>query len=166
MDRADKMNRYKDEEHNRGTVTRKGFVFSIDAMLSVLVLAALLAPIMYFSSSASSTNIPILDLERKGSDTLILLDKTNVIQGRNSTAIGQAVNLTLTSALAWSLTAEYYNYTGTAFTLNQTLTLGQNDSNATSEAAAYRVFVCSSLDLPMSFDISKKVQITVFPKTV
>jgi len=27
-------------------------------------------------------------------------------------------------------------------------------------------FVCSSLDLPMSFDISKKVQITVFPKTV
>ena len=90
---------------------RKGFVFSIDAMLAVLVLIALLAPIMYFSSSASSTNIPIIDLERKGSDTLVLLDKTDVIQSRNSTAIGQMINQTLTSALAWNLTVEYYDYT-------------------------------------------------------
>jgi hypothetical protein len=120
---------------------RKGFIFSIDAMLSVLVLIALMVPIMYFSSSASSTNLPMLDLERKGSDTLIVLDKTGVIDSKNSTAIEQAINQMLTSNLSWSLTAEYYNYTGTTFTLNQTLTFGQNDSNATNEAAAYRMFV-------------------------
>jgi hypothetical protein len=89
----------------------KGFVFSIDAMLSVLVLMAIVTSIMYFSSSKSSSDLPLLDMERKGSDMLIVLDKTGILDSGNTTAIAQAVNQTLVPNLAWNITVEHYNYT-------------------------------------------------------
>ncbi|VVB73431.1 Concanavalin A-like lectin/glucanases superfamily protein [uncultured archaeon] len=89
----------------------KGFVFAIDALLSVLVLIAVISSVMYFSSASSASNLPLLDLERKGSDMLVLLDKTGAFGSQNSTAIGLMLNQTLASNVAWSLDVEYYNAT-------------------------------------------------------
>lgn len=124
---------------------RRGFVFSIDALLSVLVLAAFMASIVFLSSQLGAGNMQLLDMERKGSDMLVLLDKLGTLAGQNSTAIELAINQTMTSSLSWNLVAEYYNYSVSgstvAFTLNQTITLGGNDTNAGAVAVADRIFV-------------------------
>jgi len=89
----------------------KGFVFAVDAILSLLLLAAFAASIAYFSSQLSASNVPLVDQQKKAGDMLVLLDKLRILGSRNATAIEQAINQTMMPSLSWNLAVEYYNYT-------------------------------------------------------
>ena len=128
-----------------GRAVRRGFVFSVDSMLSLLLIAAFATSIAFFSSQLSASNIPLIDMQRKAGDTLVLLDKLHALDSQNTTVIGLAINQTVGTGLSWKLVAEYYNYSvvgsTVSFTLNRTITLGGNDTNINNVAAADRAFV-------------------------
>jgi len=124
---------------------RRGFVFSVDSMLSLLLIAVFATSIAFFSSQLSASNVPLVDMQRKAGDTLVLLDKLYALDSQNATAIELSINQTAGTGLSWSFVAEYYNYSvagsTASFTLNRTITLGGNDTNINNVAAADRAFV-------------------------
>ena len=128
-----------------GRAARRGFVFSVDSMLSLMLITVFATSIAFFSSQLSASDIPLVDMQKKAGDTLVLLDKLHALDSMNSTAIGLAINQTAGTGLSWKLVAEYYNYSvvgsTASFTLNRTITLGGDDTNINNVAAADRAFV-------------------------
>ncbi len=122
--------------------TQKGQVFTIDALMAILLLAVFLAYFQSFPSPAASTRS--LALSMQANDALAALDKNATLASANASRINSTLSSLLDNQTRWSISVQYYNYT-TVFNLNQTVSLnstaGPPLSSARSFSAARRTFV-------------------------
>lgn len=125
----------------------RGFVFSVDALLSVMIVALFVLTLSFFSSH-SAVDYSTLDLERKANDALSLLQKQGYLASQNATLIESRINSTSAPNVGWNIDIEYYEKLGEgsniSFSLKKRLTFGQNDSTIASEVVANRIFVVAN----------------------
>jgi hypothetical protein len=100
-----------------------GFIFSTDALLSVLIVFFFVGAIAYFSAQTYA-DYSLLDLERKASDTLAILHKQGYLADQNSTLITSVIEGITGDNVGWQLEVKYYQQSGQNFVLNKTLILG------------------------------------------
>lgn len=125
-------------------MSKKGFVFSTDALLSVVVLLMTLASVSFYSARLYPSSLHQVNLQLKANDVLVILDKLGYLPRMDEQAIGLFVNSTLEGNIGWELSAEYYNYTGGtdgSFILDRTFTVGRGNDTSENVATSNRVFV-------------------------
>lgn len=88
----------------------KGFVFSLDAVLAIIVLSVFLATFSFLSAQAQSDPYPLIVLEKQANDLLIVLDKSGDLSTLNSSYLNLSINSTLPSSVLWNIELEYYTY--------------------------------------------------------
>ena len=118
---------------------RKGFIFTLDALMAVLVLMAFAGALFFLSSKIQKDNFSPVVLLRQADDALSVLDRSGGLAGRNMTTINSSLSQLIPSNTGWNLSVSYYNYTG-QFVLVQNFTLGQDYTSANATASASRVF--------------------------
>jgi len=96
--------------NKKGLGMRKGFAFSIDALLAVLVLMAFLAGVHFLSAGGETDNFTPLLLKKQAGDLLAVLDRGGELAGMNQSAIESTLNLSVQTA-SWRIELKYYNYT-------------------------------------------------------
>jgi len=136
----------------------KGFIFTLDALLAVIVLLAAagtygaLAPQMEKSASSYI-------LEKKQADDLLsMLDRAGDLQSRNATRMASAIDSLASSSIAWNLTVDYYSYSnGGGFSKNLSLSSGESYSQAKSFVASERVFAAVANKSTNTYGIARMV---------
>lgn len=128
---------------NKSRQKHYGFVFSTDALLSIMVLVVLLSSMAFFSSRTYPDSLSQVNLQLKANDMLVVLDKMDYLSAMDGAAIESFVNTAFEPNIGWELTAEYYNYvTGNhTFVLDQTLVTGRSNYTKGNIATANRVFI-------------------------
>lgn len=121
-------------------MSRKGFVFSLDAILAVAILVLFLLTFSFMSSRALEDPYTLLVLEKQADDALIVLDKTDRLETMEPAVIEDALNETLLPTLSWSMHMEYYNYTGGLMPLGN-FTFGSDYAEVDRMAIAERMFI-------------------------
>jgi len=132
-----------DELNKNRDACRKGYVFSVDALLAIFVVLILIASFSFFSSRSKSEAFPLMSLQIRTNDVLVTLDKLGYLSGKSSSNISLFTNRTLGSSVGWQMDIEYYNYTeaNNTFKLASALHLGDNSSNPDEIALSTRVFL-------------------------
>ena len=120
---------------------RKGFIFTLDALLAVIVLLMAAGTYSMAAPQLEKSASSYLLEKKQADDLLAVLDRTGDLQSQNFTQMASAVNSIVTSSTAWNLTVDYYTYSAGGFTLNSTNSTGETYSQATSFAVSDRVFV-------------------------
>ncbi len=87
----------------------KGFVFTLDTLLGVIVLAMFLVSFSFFSSQTSESPYPLLLLNKQAYDVLAVLDKTEKLGTLDADIIAESLNETLQESFSWNMQIEYYN---------------------------------------------------------
>lgn len=87
----------------------KGFIFSIDSILAVIILALFLLAAAFLSSRYEDP-YPMLLMQKQANDLLIVFDKTGELSTLNSSLITISLDNTIHSSAAWNLEIDYYNY--------------------------------------------------------
>jgi|GEM_PF-1280703 len=118
----------------------KGFVFSLDAILAVVLLMLFLVAFSFFSSRALENPYTMLVLQKQADDALIVLDKTGTLGMMDPADIETGLNNTLIRSLAWNMNMEYYNYSGGIVPVGN-FSFGSDYSDAERIVIAERMFV-------------------------
>jgi len=120
----------------------KGFIFTLDALLAVVVLLVAagtygaLAPQM--EKSASSYFLE----KKQADDFLSVLDRAGDLQSQNSTRMALAMGSLASNSTAWNITVDYYTYSpGGGFSKNLSLSSGESYSQIKSFAVSDRIFI-------------------------
>lgn len=87
----------------------KGFVFSLDVMLAVLILSFFVATFSFFSAQARVDPYSIYTLQKQADDALIVLDKSGELATLNQTRLTTVIN-SMTDFTEWNMEIEYFNY--------------------------------------------------------
>ena len=121
----------------------RGFTFSVDALLAIVVLSVLMTSISFFSARAYPETYSLVNLQVKTNDVLVVLDKMDYLSGMNASAMAPFINSTFGPSVAWWMDVEYYNYTqsNNSFSLAKTLRFGDSGKRADDIAATTRVFI-------------------------
>ena len=118
----------------------KGFVFSLDAMLSIVIVIIALTAIYFLSAEVKQDSLSQLVFKKQADDLLISLDKAGDLATLNSTFINNSINSTVPSSLQWKMEINYYNYSN-GFVLAGNLSFQKNTSNGTSSVTSQREFL-------------------------
>ena len=118
----------------------KGFIFSLDSVLSVAVISIFLATFSFLSAQAQSDPYPLITLEKQANDLLIVLDKSGDLSTLNSSYLNISINSTLPSSVLWNLELEYYTYSE-GFEKSGNFSIGYTYSTVTKLAHAQREFL-------------------------
>ncbi len=136
----------------------KGFIFTLDALLAVIVLLAAagtygaLAP--QLEKSASSY---LLD-KKQADDFLAMLDRSGDLQSQNATRMASAINSLAANSTAWNLTVDYYAYSpGGGFSKNLTVTSGESYSQIKTFAVSDRVFIAVANRSTSKYGVARMV---------
>ena len=100
----------------------RGFVFSIDATLSAFLLVLVLATTVILSVQATGDPYEKLQVIRTGKDTLVALDRQNILSAGNATRVEIALNATLPKGVGAHMIVSTYYYANGTFNL-----LGMNE---------------------------------------
>ncbi len=124
-------------------VNPKGFVFSLDAMLAVVILIIALIAVYFLSAEAKLDSFSQIVLKKQADDLLISLDKVGDLATLNSTFINNSINNTVSSSLQWKMDINYYNYSNNSngFVLAGSLSFQKNASSGTSSVTSQREFI-------------------------
>ncbi len=118
---------------------KKGFVFSIDALLAVLVLMAFLAGIYFLSAGGETDNFTPLLLKKQAGDLLAMLDRSGELAGMNQSVIGATLNLSVRTA-SWRMEFAYYNYSS-GFVGAGNASFGHSETGSDEVVMAQREFL-------------------------
>ena len=137
---------------------RKGFIFTLDALLAVVVL---LVAVGAYSALApqveKSASFYLLD-KKQADDLLAVLDRTGDLQSQNATRMESAISSLVTNSTAWNLTVDYYAYSaGGGFSLNSTSSAGEDYSRVKSFAVSDRVFLSIANDSVGRYGVARMV---------
>lgn len=119
---------------------RKGFIFSMDAILAVVLLVLFLVAFSFFSSSAIENPYTLLMMQKQANDVLLILDKNEELGTMDTELMETSLNSTLTSSLSWNMQMEYYNHSGGLMHLGN-FTFGQDYTDADQIVLVERLFV-------------------------
>ncbi len=132
----------------------KGFVFSLDAILAVLVLIIFLSTFSFLSAQAEQDNYSNILLNKQANDLLTVLDKTGELSTLNASYINNSINSTLPSNIYWNIELEYYNYTE-GFEKLGNFSIGYIYSNQNTVAFAQREFLVFTNNSIQYFGIAR-----------
>mgnify|MGYP001161942368 CR=1 FL=1 len=122
----------------------KGFIFSIDALMSIIIMLIILSLVSFYSARAYPETFPLVNLQLKTNDVLVVLDKLGYFSERDGNAISEFVSNSLREGVEWNMTVEYYNAiingTEVSFTLDRTIELGVENTRSADSASATRIF--------------------------
>lgn len=107
-------------------VTRKGYVFSLDATLSLFLMVLMVAAISFFSSQAGQDPYGRLQLSRLGHDALVEMDRQGALSSGNATAINQTLNATLPQSVGAHLQIDTYYFANGSFNLINSTGYGED----------------------------------------
>ena len=110
-------------------MTKRGFVFSLDALFATIILAMFIFAFSFLSAGAEQGSQHLLLIEKQANDLLLVIDKTDKLSSLNASLVNNSINDILTPNLSWFLIVEYYNYSN-GFNLEHNFSLGQDYSNA------------------------------------
>jgi len=122
----------------------RGFVFTLDALLAVVVLLGAASGLYLFSSSSEESASDQLLFKRQGEDLLALLDRQGDLASMNSTRINATLNSVVPANLEWQLAIDYYTYGNSGFSKNTSLSLGANFTATKVYSASERAFLVLS----------------------
>lgn len=117
----------------------KGYIFSIDMVLSIIILAVFLISISFFLSRVDDPFSNII-LQKEADDALIVLDKYGDLSTLNSTVITNSLNSMLPRSVKWNMELSYYNYSG-GFALAGNNTFGSAHQQAKEMVSVDRPFL-------------------------
>ncbi len=120
--------------------SRKGFALSIDALLSVSILAMFLFAFAYLSSSPQSDSFVSLIMKKQAMDLLLVMDKNGAFASMDVNQINQTIRSTLPYSFAYQLDVVYYNNSDHFESLNN-LTVLRNSTSSSYQVSASRDFV-------------------------
>lgn len=106
----------------------KGFIFTLDVTFAAIVLALFLLTLVYFSGTLKTNNYDLYTLQKLGGDTLIVLDKSNVLSTLNETIIENKLNNMLPDNYGWNMGIYSYTYSN-GFDLSKNMSLGSDYTN-------------------------------------
>ena len=122
--------------------SKNGFIFSLDALLAVVVLVAALGGLYFLLGQSSSDSAMQLISKKQADDALAVLDKGGDLSQMNQTALNSTLNLLLSSSIKYNFSSEYYTYSPAgSFSLNTTLLAGQAYSGKSSQVTGERLFI-------------------------
>jgi hypothetical protein len=101
-------------------MSRRGFVYTLDAMFAVLILLILLATFSFFSADAEENPYPLLVLKKQANDMLIVLDKKGDLATGNITQINESLHENFPPSLQTHMELEYYNFSNRFHYVNAT----------------------------------------------
>jgi hypothetical protein len=133
----------------------KGFIFSMDAILAVVLLMMFLIAFSFFSSRALENPYTLLVLQKQADDAVIVLDKTGTLGMMDRDDIEKELDNILIRSLAWNMHMEYYNYSGGIVPAGN-FTFGSDYSEADQVVVAERMFVV--FDQNTSYGAAKPVK--------
>lgn len=116
--------------------TRKGFILSVDMIMAVTVVTALLAISFYYYHRSSEDMLARLQIARTGNDIISVLDYDNDLATLNQNTITNAMNQLL--PISYNMRIEISPRTGDGFTVGDPLPGGSFI------ASGKRIFVVKS----------------------
>ena len=130
----------------------RGFIFSIDALMSIMIMLIILSLVSFYSARSYPETFPLVNLQLKTNDMLVVLDKLGYFSSGDGNRISSFVNDSLHEGIGWQMTIEYYdasiNGTEVSFALNKTISLGTDNTKSADSASATRIFtVINASDL-------------------
>lgn len=90
----------------------RGFIFTLDTLLAVMILITFLMSFSFFSSQTIETPHPLLLLNKQGDDLLLVLDKTGKLGSLDAEEVSESIDETLPEHFSWNMQIEYYNPSG------------------------------------------------------
>ena len=97
------------------STSKKGIVFSIDALLAAILISIFTASIAFLSSSSSGETPGQLLAKKQASDMLISMDKAGLFAGMDQGRINMTLGSMLSSDTNYSLRVDYYSQYGDGF---------------------------------------------------
>jgi len=117
----------------------KGYVFTMDMVLSIVILTVFLISISFFFSRVDDPYSNIV-LQKEADDVLIVLDKFGELSTLNSTVLTNSLNSMLPRSVKWNMELTYYSYAG-GFTLVGNNTFGSAYQGAREVVSVDRPFL-------------------------
>ena len=137
---------------------KKGFIFTLDALLAVIVLLGAAGIYGALSPQMEKSASSYLLEKKQADDFLSMLDRAGDLQSRNATRMALAINSLASNSTAWNLTVDYYSYSpGGGFSKNLTVTSGEGYSQIKSFAVSDRVFVSVANKSTSGYGIARMV---------
>ena len=97
--------------------SRRGFVFTIDASLSLMLLVLTLVTITFLSVQAEDNPYVKVHTSRVGKDALAVLERQEMLESANKTLIDNALNYTLPMGVGAHIQVYTYYFEGGSFNL-------------------------------------------------
>ena len=119
----------------------KGFVFTLDALLAVVLLLSAASGFYMFAASSEESASDQLLFKRQGEDLLSVLDLQGDLASMNASRINSTLNSVVAANLEWQLSIDYYKYADSGFSKNASITLGSNFTTAKIYSASERAFL-------------------------
>ena len=112
--------------------------------MSIIIMLIILSLVSFYSARSYPETFPLVNLQLKTNDVLVVLDKLGYFSTRDGNAISDFVNNSLHTGVEWQMTVEYYNTsingTEVSFILDKTLELGFENTRSADSASATRIF--------------------------
>lgn len=118
----------------------KGFVFSMDAILAIIILILFLLTFAFFSARSLDDPYTLLVLEKQAEDALLVLDKTGVMETLDPIKIEESLNETLIPSRSWNMRMDIYNHSSEMEHLG-IFSFGDDYTDVDTVVPAERIFV-------------------------
>ncbi|MEM2137855.1 MAG: hypothetical protein QW568_02100 [Candidatus Anstonellaceae archaeon] len=100
-----------DEKDSRHCMeTKRGVVFTIDALLASITAGIFLLALLYLSSQTSESTVALMQMQKQAGDALSVLDKKGELGRGNLTEMNQTLAQFFPKFARWGLDIYYYNY--------------------------------------------------------
>jgi hypothetical protein len=126
----------------------RGFIFSLDALIAVIILVIFAADIAFLSSGSSDASIGKLLLKKQAADLLASMDRSGMLASMDAGNINSTLEIAIPPGTGYNLEIDYYEYdyshssSGGAFFPENTFIFSDGDADAaTQEASSQRNFV-------------------------
>ena len=122
-------------------MAKRGFVFTLDALLAVVTMGVFLSAISFLSSRSSVDVTAAILMKKRAGDALAVLDASGDLSTLNDTTINSSLEKMLAPSLFYHARIEYYYYWSGGFNGSNVLDFGANQSSASQLVMAQREFL-------------------------
>jgi len=122
-------------------MAKRGFVFTLDALLSVITLISFLTAIYFLSSRAAYDSAAGLLMKKRAGDALTVLDASGALSTANITAIDTSLERMMTGANGYHATFDYYYYWDGGYNRSFSLDFGGSQPPSSTVVMSQREFV-------------------------
>jgi hypothetical protein len=133
----------------------KGFVFTLDALLAVVLLLGAAGGVYMYSSSSEESASDQLLFRYQSEDMLAVLDMNGDLASMNATRINATLSSEAPAHLKWQLAIDYYQYGDSGFSKNSSISLGSNFTAVKVYSASERAFLAMNKSSARYYGIAR-----------